>query len=109
MSGVQAIHNQLQSVAIVTKVFASQEDATDWFQVPIKGAVASVRGFGTGTVLLEQRYSDDPTEVITVWSFADTNDAADNIRVIQPVTEHEQYRLRASDSPSGSPVGRISF
>lgn len=109
MSGVQAIQSKLQSVPFVTKVFASQEDATDWFNVPVKGAEASVRNFGTGTVLLEQRYTDDPTEVITVWTFIDTNDAADNIRVIQPVAEHAQYRLRASTSPSGSPEGRIGF
>lgn len=108
MSGVHAIPNNLQQTHSVAKVFASQEDATDWIHVPIKGAEVKVWDFGTGTVLLEHRDSDT-LEVSTVWTFSDSNDDKDNVRVIKPIVEHAQYRLRASTSPSGSPQGRIRF
>lgn len=108
MSGVHAIPTHLNSTTTVSKVFASQEDATDWINVPIKGAEAKVWDFGTGTVLLEHR-DLDTLEVSTVWTFSDTNDAKDNVRVIKPIVGDAEYRLRASTAPSGSPQGRIRF
>ena len=108
MSGVFATPTLLQPITSVAKVFSSQEDATDWIFVPIKGAEAKVWDFGTGTVLLEYR-DTDTLEAVTVWEFIDTNDAKDNVRVIKPAVENAEYRLRASTAVTGSPQGRIRF
>lgn len=105
---VRAIPTHVQSVHSVTKTFTAQEDATDWIKIPFEGAEVIVWDFGTGTVLLERR-DLDTLEVSAQWTFSDTNSVEDNTRVIQPVVEHAEYRLRASDTPTGSPQGRIRF